>query len=76
MGFLAYVSDMQDVMERLSIIAEVQVIREFLDVFPEKLLGVRPERQVEFRVDLLLGAAPSTKAPYCLAPPEMQELFS
>ena len=32
------------------------------------------ERQVEFHIDLLPGAAPIAKAPYRLAPPEMQEL--
>ena len=32
------------------------------------------ERQVEFRIDLIPGAAPIPKAPYRLAPPEMQEL--
>ena len=32
------------------------------------------ERQVEFRIDLVPGAAPIAKAHYRLAPPEMQEL--
>ena len=35
-----------------------------------------PVRQVEFRIDLIPGAAPIAKAPYRLAPPEMQELSS
>ena len=35
-----------------------------------------PERQVEFGIELVPGAAPITKAPYRLAPPEMQELSS
>ena len=51
-------------------------MREFPDVFPEELPGVPPERQVEFRIDLILGAATIAKAPYRLAPPEMQELSS
>ena len=29
---------------------------------------------MEFRIDLVPGAAPVAKAPYRLAPPEMQEL--
>ncbi|GKA55267.1 putative reverse transcriptase domain-containing protein [Tanacetum coccineum] len=32
------------------------------------------QRQVEFRIDLVLGAMPVAKSPYCLAPSEMQEL--
>nr|GEY57896.1 RNA-directed DNA polymerase [Tanacetum cinerariifolium] len=49
-------------------------IREFLDVFPEDLLGLPPARQVEFQIDLIPGAEPITRAPYRLAPLEMQEL--
>ena len=38
--------------------------------------GIPPVRQVEFRIDLIPGAAPVAKAPYRLAPSEMQELSS
>ncbi|GJT33038.1 hypothetical protein Tco_0923457 [Tanacetum coccineum] len=38
------------------------------------LLGLPPQRQVEFRIDLVPGATPVAKAPYRLAPSEMQEL--
>ena len=55
---------------------DVPIVREFPDVFPEELPGVPPERQVEFRIDLVPGAAPIAKEPYRLAPPEMQELSS
>ena len=48
---------------------DVPVVREYPDVFPEDLPGIPPERQVEFRIDLVLGAAPIAKAPYRLAPP-------
>ncbi|GJT14966.1 hypothetical protein Tco_0873672 [Tanacetum coccineum] len=53
----------------------IRVVREFLDVFPEDLLGLPPVRQVEFQIDLMPGAAPVARAPYRLAPSEMQELF-
>ena len=33
-----------------------------------------PERQLEFHIDLVLGAAPIAKTPYRLAPLKMQEL--
>ena len=54
-------------------VGDVPVIRDFEDVFPEKLPRVPPERQVEFRIDLVPGVAPIAKAPYRLAPLEMQE---
>ena len=52
----------------------ISVVREYSDVFPEDLPGVPLERHVEFSIDLVLGAAPIAKAPYQLAPPEMQQL--
>ncbi|GKG27614.1 hypothetical protein Tco_0405941, partial [Tanacetum coccineum] len=33
-----------------------------------------PDRQVEFQIDLVPGAAPVARAPYQLVPAEMQEL--
>ncbi|GJU07965.1 hypothetical protein Tco_1124395 [Tanacetum coccineum] len=50
------------------------VIRDFPVVFPEDLPGLLPPRQVEFRIDLIPGAAPVARAPYRLAPSEMKEL--
>ncbi|GJW59758.1 putative reverse transcriptase domain-containing protein [Tanacetum coccineum] len=50
------------------------VIRDFLEVFPEDLPGLPPPRQVEFRIDLIPGAAPVARAPYRLAPTKMKEL--
>ena len=61
-GYLPYMVDTRD-REQPSV-SEVSVVREFADVFPEELPGVPPERQVEFRIDLVPGAAPIAKAPY------------
>ncbi|GKF54095.1 hypothetical protein Tco_0161005, partial [Tanacetum coccineum] len=43
---------------------------------PKDFSGIPPERQVEFRIDLIPGATPIAKAPYRLAPSEMKELMS
>ena len=50
---------------------DVPIVREYPDVFLEDFLGVSPEKQVEFKIDLTPGATPIAKAPYWLAPPEM-----
>ncbi|GJS91023.1 reverse transcriptase domain-containing protein [Tanacetum coccineum] len=55
-------------------ISDIPVVRDFTDVFSEDLLGLPPQRQVEFRIDLVPGATPVAKSPYRLAPAEMQEL--
>ncbi|GJY95420.1 putative reverse transcriptase domain-containing protein [Tanacetum coccineum] len=47
----------------------------FQKFFPEELLDLPPPaRQAEFQIDLVPGAAPVARAPYRLAPAEMQEL--
>ncbi|GJZ42247.1 putative reverse transcriptase domain-containing protein [Tanacetum coccineum] len=38
------------------------------------LPGLPPTRQIEFQIDLVPGAAPVARAPYILAPTELQEL--
>nr|GFC17736.1 putative reverse transcriptase domain-containing protein [Tanacetum cinerariifolium] len=53
---------------------DVPIVREFSEVFLEDLPGLPPNRQVEFQIDLVPGAAPVAQAPYRLAPAEMQEL--
>ncbi|GKC54778.1 putative reverse transcriptase domain-containing protein [Tanacetum coccineum] len=55
-------------------LGDIPVVREFIDVFPEDLSGLPPQRQVEFRIDLIPGATPVAKSPYRLAPSKMQEL--
>ncbi|GJX33384.1 putative reverse transcriptase domain-containing protein [Tanacetum coccineum] len=53
---------------------DIPVVKEFSDVFPEDLPGLPPIRQVEFKIDLILKAAPIARTPHRLAPSEMQEL--
>ncbi|GJZ45388.1 putative reverse transcriptase domain-containing protein [Tanacetum coccineum] len=53
---------------------DIPVVREFPEVFTEDLPGLPPVRQVEFQIDLIPGATPVARAPYRLAPSEMQEL--
>ena len=55
---------------------DIPVVRDFPEVFLDDLPGLPPQRQVEFRIYLTLGAAPIARAPYRLAPPEMRELFN
>ncbi|GJS67157.1 putative reverse transcriptase domain-containing protein [Tanacetum coccineum] len=53
---------------------DVPTVRDFPEVFPEDLPGLPPIQQVEFQIDLVQGAAPVARAPYRLAPSEMEEL--
>ncbi|GJR81758.1 putative reverse transcriptase domain-containing protein [Tanacetum coccineum] len=69
--FLAQVTEKEPIERRLK---DVAVIHDFPEVFPNDLPGLPPPRLVEFRIELMLGVAPVTRAPYHLAPSEMKEL--
>ncbi|GJS80039.1 putative reverse transcriptase domain-containing protein [Tanacetum coccineum] len=69
--FLAHVTKKKSKEKRME---DVPVIRDFPEVFPEELPGLPPPRQVEFRIDLVPGAAPVARAPYRLTSFEMKEL--
>ncbi|XP_021979251.1 uncharacterized protein LOC110875362, partial [Helianthus annuus] len=72
-GHLAYLVYALEAKEEKKL-EEVAVVAEFPKVFPEDLPGLPPDRQIEFRIDLIPGATPIVKAPYRLAPTEMKEL--
>ncbi|GJX49050.1 hypothetical protein Tco_0275895 [Tanacetum coccineum] len=69
--FIAQVIEKKSDEKRLE---DIPVVREFTKFFPEDLPGLPPVRQVEFQIDLIPGVAPVARAPYRLAPSEMQEL--
>jgi hypothetical protein len=53
---------------------EIPVVQEFIDVFPEDFPRLPPDREIEFCIDLILGAALISKAPYRMALAELKEL--
>ncbi|GKE89432.1 hypothetical protein Tco_1566907 [Tanacetum coccineum] len=53
---------------------DVPTVRDFPEVFPEDLPGLLPTRQDEFQIDFVPGVVPVARAPYRLAPSEIQEL--
>jgi hypothetical protein len=55
-------------------VENISVIEEFMDVFPEELPRMPPERGVEFYIDLIPGTAPIAMRPYRMAPTELAEL--
>ncbi|GKD27204.1 putative reverse transcriptase domain-containing protein, partial [Tanacetum coccineum] len=55
-------------------LSDIPIERDFEDVFPNDLSGLPPQRQVEFRIDLIPGATPVANSPYRLAPSVMQEM--
>jgi hypothetical protein len=50
------------------------VVCEYLDVFSEELLGMPPDRDIEFSIKLLHGTAPISKRPYGMVVKDLGEL--
>ncbi|GJX96262.1 putative reverse transcriptase domain-containing protein [Tanacetum coccineum] len=69
--FLAHVTENKSKEKRME---DMPVIRDFPEVFPKEFPGLPLPRQVEFRIDLVPGAAPVARAPYRWASSEMREL--
>ena len=55
-------------------VEEVPIVCEYLDVFLEELLGMPPDRDVEFMIDLLPRTRPIAKRPYHMSVDELGEL--
>ena len=70
-AFLALILDSKREQVNLE---NIPVIREFPSVFLEELLGVPPEREVDFSIEVVQETTPILKAPYRMAPTELKEL--
>ena len=70
-GYLAY---MVETGKEGTLVDEIPVVGEFPDVFPDDIVGLPPEREVEFTIDLIPGTEPISIPPYRMAPTELREL--
>ena len=55
-------------------VADITVVCEYPDVFPDDLPGMPPDRDVEFAIELQPGTAPISRRPYRMPPNELAEL--
>jgi hypothetical protein len=53
---------------------DIKAVSEFLDVFLEELLGMPPDHETEFVIELVLGTTPIFKRPYRMAANQLAEL--
>ena len=70
-AFLAHVVEVQE--EKLKP-EDVPIVNEYLDVFPTDLLGLPPDREVEFTIELLPRTSPISQALYRMTKSELKEL--
>ena len=50
------------------------ILREYKDMFPEEVSGLSPRRDIDFSIELALGAVPVSRTPYRMSMPELVEL--
>ena len=53
---------------------DIPVVCEFPDVIPDELFGLPPDRDVEFKIELVLGTTPISRRSYRMPPNELAEL--
>ena len=70
-GYLAFMVDKRQKGTRLE---DIPIVKEFLDVFPDDISGLPPDRAVEFVIELVLGTESISIPPYKMAPAELKEL--
>ncbi|WJX89192.1 hypothetical protein P8452_71208 [Trifolium repens] len=56
--------------------SDIPVVSEYLDAFPDDIMNLPPEREVEFSIDLVPGSQPISVAPYRMYPLELHEVKS
>ena len=55
---------------------DIPILKEYVDVFPEEIMGLPPKRELDFTIELVPGAVHRSKAPYRMNILELNELKS
>ena len=70
-GCQAYLSHVVDSTSTDKGLNDIEVVKEFPDVFPEDLPGMPPDRETEFTIEVTPGVAPISIPLYRMAPLEL-----
>ena len=57
-------SDKGKDVEDNEVLMRYPILQQFQDLYPIEILNLPPHREVEFYIDLMSGATPTSKAPY------------
>ena len=70
-AYLTYVIDTKKVEPSLS---DIPIISDYPNVFPKELPGLPSQREIEFAIDVVQGATPTSITPYRMDLVELKEL--
>ncbi|KAF3668757.1 hypothetical protein FXO38_00048 [Capsicum annuum] len=73
-GYFYHLVRFKDIESETLSIHSFNIVNKFPDVFLKDLLGLPPDREIEFGIDLLHDTQPISIPPYRMAPPELKEL--
>jgi hypothetical protein len=73
-GCQIFVAHMEETpKDKVSNVEDYAVLKEFEDVFKE-ISGIPPKRDIDFSINLMPGATPTSKTPYRMSTPKLKEL--
>ncbi|XP_070054519.1 uncharacterized protein [Nicotiana tomentosiformis] len=73
-GCICYLVWVTDTDAEVPTIESVLVVNEFLEVFPDELPGIPPDREIDFGIDMMPSMQPISFPLYKMAPVELNEL--
>ena len=73
-GCEAYLAYVIDTVKARPSVSDIPTVSDFPDVFPEELPGLPPQMEIEFAIEVVPGAKPSSITPYRMNPLELKEL--
>ena len=66
-GCEAYLAYVIDTVKARPSVSDIPTASDFQDVFPKEFPGLPPQREIEFAIDVVPGATPSSITPYRMA---------
>ena len=74
MLFVVHISsDKGNDVEDVEVLKRYLVLEQCQDMFPTNILEFHPHREVEFSIELVPGATPTSKEPYRMSNPKLVE---
>ena len=73
-GCEVYLAYMIDTVKARPSVFDIPTVSDLPDVFPKELPGLPPHREIEFAIDVVPGATPTSITPYRMSPLELKEL--
>ncbi|XP_070034768.1 uncharacterized protein [Nicotiana tomentosiformis] len=73
-GYIYHMVQVRDADAQIPTLQSVPLVNAFQEVFSKDLLGVLPNREINFGIDLFLDTKPISISPYRMAPTELKEI--